>query len=68
MDRITKDDILGIRAGQTKSWALPNNFACNSARTMVQYVKRMCMPKNIKNYTTTVDWETNIITIKAISR
>lgn len=66
--RVTKEDILSIRAGQTKIFPLEDNAACNAARVHVQYIKRVHLPKNIQTYETKVDWETHCITITAIAK
>lgn len=66
--KLTKEDVLKIRAGASKSFALGSGLACNSARVIVQYVKRTCMPENIADYRTITDWENHILTITAISK
>lgn len=71
MERITKDDVLGIKAGTVKSFGLKDNAACNSAKTCIQYVKRVhrktMEEKGITDYKTSVNWNQSIITIQAVA-
>lgn len=71
MKRITKEDVLAIRAGTLKSFGLEDNAACGAAKTCIQYVKRMCRKQmakqGIKDYKARVNWEQSIITIQAIA-
>ncbi|MBR1448323.1 MAG: hypothetical protein IJ588_06215 [Prevotella sp.] len=71
MERLTKDDILNIKAGTMRSFGLKDNAACNAARTNVQYVKRThqeeMRKRGVANYITQVNWSQSIITIQAIS-
>jgi ribosomal protein L9 len=71
MERLSKDDILSIKAGCLKSFGLKDNAACNAARTNVQYVKRTQKQKmterGIADYKTSVNWNQSIITITAVA-
>lgn len=66
--KLTKDDVLKIQAGRTKSFQLDGGSACNAAKVCLQYVKRTCMPANISDYKSTIDWQSHIMTITAISK
>lgn len=65
--KVTKDEIIKIKPGKPKIFVMDDGKACNSARVMVQYVKRCCMPKGIADYRTDIDWKQNVISITAIA-
>jgi hypothetical protein len=50
--RVTKEDILKIKAGETKCFLVPNALASNSATSMVDYVKKCYLPDGVSNYKT----------------
>lgn len=64
--RVTKEEILKIKSGASKMFALDNARACNSARVCVQYVKRCCKPDDVSDYKTEIDWQQNIIRVTAV--
>lgn len=66
--KVTKADVLKVKSGTSKMFALDNGKACNSARVIVQYVKRCCMPQDISDYKTEIDWQQNIVRITAIPK
>lgn len=66
--RLTKEDVLKIQAGRSKSFQLDSGAACNAAKVVLQYVKRTCKPASITDYTSTIDWEEHIMTITAVSK
>lgn len=67
--KVSKRDILEIKAGKFKAFTLGSREACNSARVMCQYVMRSGeMPSNVERYTTQTDYQTNTIVIYAHKR
>lgn len=66
--KVKKDDIVKIKAGTTKHFVVDDGNACNTARVMVQYVKRTCMPEDVSGYKTDIDWEQHIVSITAIAK
>lgn len=65
--KVTKEEILKIKPGKAKSFVVDDGNACNSARVLVQYVKRCAMPEGISNYKTEIDWQQNIVTVTAVA-
>lgn len=65
--RVTKDDIVKIKAGTTKHFIVDDGKACNAARVMVQYVKRTCLPEDVAGYKTDIDWDQHIVSITALA-
>jgi hypothetical protein len=66
--KLSKDDVLKIQAGRSKAFQLDSGSACNAAKVCLQYVKRTCMPENISDYKSTIDWDSHIMTITAIGK
>ena len=65
--KVTKDEIIKIKPGKSKNFVVEDGNACNSARVMVQYVKRCCKPDGISDYKTEIDWQQNVVTVTAIA-
>ena len=65
--RVTKDDIVKIKAGTTKHFVVDDGKACNAARVMVQYVKRTSIPDGVIDYKTDIDWKQHIVSITALA-
>ncbi len=57
-----------IKAGATKHFIVDDGKACNTARVLVQYVKRTCMPDDICGYKTDIDWDQHIVSITALKK
>ena len=66
--KVSVEDILNIRPGGTRVFTLETSSQCHSARALVGYVKRCCMPKDIGNYETLIDWKSNSIAIRAVKK
>lgn len=68
MEKLTKDDILKIKKGQTRSFALGSGLAIHSARSLVNYTKRTTqpLPYGITNYKTSSNVSDGIFTITAL--
>ena len=66
--KVTKEEVLKIKAGTSKMFALEDGKACNAARVCVQYVKRTSKPEDVSDYTTEIDWQQSIIRITAIPK
>lgn len=64
--KVTVEDILKIKPGKTKTFILSSPKECHSARSLVGYVKKTQRPSEVKDYTTTLDWDSNSISITAI--
>lgn len=65
--RVTKDDIVKIKAGTTKHFIVDDGKACNAARVMVQYVKRTSLPEGVTGYKTDIDWDQHIVSVTALA-
>ena len=63
----TKEEIVKIKPGSTKHFVVDDGQACNSARVIVQYVKRCCLPDGISGYKTEIDWEQHIVSVTALA-
>lgn len=66
--KVTKEDIVSIKPGASRMFALEDGKACNSARVLVQYCKRCCLPHGVSGYKTEIDWQQNIIRVTAIGK
>ena len=64
----TVKDIIGIKPGKLRAFICDSPKSCNSARVLVQHVKRMYMPEGVANYSVHTQWEDNIVVISAIKK
>lgn len=66
-DKITTEDIQNLAKGILKV-TLPDYKACRSAMSMVTYTKDTWEGESKPSYTSTIDKETNTITINCVSK
>ena len=65
---ITKNDILAIRGGQTKMFAMNGIKDCNSARVTASWVGKNICPADVVCYTTKTSPSKTAIWITAIKK
>ena len=65
---ITKNDILAIRGGQTKMFAMSGIKDCNSARVTASWVGKNICPADVACYTTKTNSSKTVIWITAIKK
>lgn len=64
--KVTVEDILKIRRGRSKTFALERPSECHSLVSLVGYVKKIRRPSEVSNYKTTTDWDANTVTVTAL--
>lgn len=65
MEKVSINDILAIRAGQSKTFILPDVKACHSARATAYYVNSTHPRANVSAYSCYINKENRSITIVA---
>ena len=65
---ISKNDILAIRGGQTKMFAMSGIKDCNSARVTASWVGKNICPADVVCYTTKTNSDKTAIWITAIKK
>lgn len=68
MEKLTKEEVLKIRPGKTAVFQFEDGKAVHSARQIIQYVKNTSMPADVKDYTTSADWEQKMLIVTAIGK
>ena len=68
MEKLTKEEVLKIRPGKTAVFQFDDGKAVHSARQIIQYVKNTSMPADVKDYTTSADWEQKMLSVTAIGK
>jgi len=68
MEKLTKEEVLKIRPGKTAVFQFEDGKAVHSARQLIQYVKNTSMPADVKDYTTSADWEQKMLIVTAIGK
>jgi hypothetical protein len=68
MEKLTKEEVLKIRPGKTAVFQFDDGKAVHSARQIIQYVKNTSMPADVKDYTTSADWEQKMLIVTAIGK
>lgn len=68
MEKLTKEEVLKIRPGKTAVFQFEDGKAVHSARQIIQYVKNTSLPADVKDYTTSADWEQKMLIVTAIGK
>lgn len=68
MEKLTKEEVLKIRPGKTAVFQFEDGKAVHSARQLIQYVKNTSLPADVKDYTTSADWEQKMLIVTAIGK
>lgn len=68
MEKLTKEEVLKIRPGKTAVFQFEDGKSVHSARQLIQYVKNTSMPADVKDYTTSADWEQKMLIVTAIGK
>lgn len=68
MEKLTKEEVLKIKAGKTAVFQFEDGKAVHSARQLIQYVKQTSMPADIEDYTTSADWQQKILVVTAVAK
>lgn len=68
VDKVRKEDILGIKSGCSKTFNLPSYESCLSARAYVSQLNRTHPRTDVERYQCSINREKSSVIITAIKR